>query len=129
MHIWKGMIHMILKTRLNGNTFQFRNVAEVLAKANEPKAADRLQQIAAANETERVAAKILLANMTIGDIVNNPTVPYEKDEVTRINIDSMNKRMYEHLKNMTIGDFREYILSHKTSSEDLRRLQEVLQGK
>ena len=119
---------MRLKTSLNGNIYQFKNIKEVLAKANEPKSGDRLQGIAAKDETERVAAKVVLANLTIGDLVENPTVPYEKDEVTRVNIDGMNKRTYSRIKSMTIGDFRELILDHKTSSDDLVRISRGITG-
>lgn len=119
---------MKLKTMLNGNVYQFKNVVDVLAKANEPKAGDRLQGIAADNESERVAAKIVLSEMTIGDVVENPTIPYEQDEVTRVNIDGMNNRRYEKMKNMTIGDFREWILDHKTTGEDLIRASRGING-
>ena len=40
---------MKLKTTLNGQTFAFRDIRDVLAKANEPKAADRLHGVARAN--------------------------------------------------------------------------------
>ena len=78
---------MKLKTTLNGSSFAFRDIKDVLAKANEPKSADRLQGIAAATATERVAAKIVLSELTVGELTEYPTVPYEKDEVTRVNID------------------------------------------
>lgn len=112
---------MKLKTTLNGKTFEFRDIKDVLAKANEPKSADRFQKIAAETVTERVAAKIVLSELTVGDLTENPTIPYEQDEVTRVNIDGLNKRAYESKKNMTIGELREWILSHKTSSEELIR--------
>ena len=55
---------MKLKTTLNGQTFAFRDIRDVLAKANEPKAADRLQGVAAETVTERVAAKVVLSELT-----------------------------------------------------------------
>ena len=119
---------MKLKTALNGHVYQFRDVKDVLAKANEPKAADRLQGIGASDESERVAAKGVPSEMTIGDIVENPTVPYEKDEVTRINIDGMNKSTYNRMKNMTLGDFRELILDTKTTGDELKRLSRGING-
>lgn len=82
---------MKLKTTLNGQTFAFRDIRDVLAKANEPKAADRLQGVAAETVTERVAAKIVLSELTVGELTENPTVPYEKDEVTRVNLDGLNQ--------------------------------------
>lgn len=108
---------MKLKTTLNGQTFAFRDIRDVLAKANEPKAADRLQGVAAETVTERVAAKIVLSELTVGELTENPTVPYEKDEVTRVNLDGLNQRF----KGMTIGELREWILDHKTTGDDLVR--------
>ena len=119
---------MKLKTMLNGKVYEFKDTKDVLAKANEPKSGDRLQGIAAENESERVAAKIVISEMTIGDFVENPTIPYEKDEVTRVNIDGMNRKTYERMKNMTIGDFREWILSYKTSCDDLIRASRGISG-
>jgi len=112
---------MKLKTHLNGKSFEFRDVTDVLAKANEPKSADRYQHIAADTVTERIAAKVVLSNLTVKDIYENPVVPYEKDEVTRVEIDSVNQRQYDKFKNMTIGELREWIMSHKTTSDDLFR--------
>ena len=97
---------MKLKTTLNGQTFAFRDIRDVLAKANEPKAADRLQGVAAETVTERVAAKIVLSELTVGELTENPTVPYEKDEVTRVNLDGLNQPTYQRFKGMTIGELR-----------------------
>ncbi len=119
---------MKLKTTLNGRSFAFRDIKDVLAKANEPKSADRFQGIAAETMTERVAAKIVLSELTVGDLVENPTIPYEKDEVTRVNIDGLNRTAYEAVKHKTIGELREWILDHKTTSDDLRRSHTAFTG-
>lgn len=119
---------MKLKTTLNGKTFQFKDLKEVLAKANEPKAADRFQGIAAETTTERVAAKIVLSELTVGDLTENPAIPYEQDEVTRVNIDGLNMRAYNEKKNMTIGQLREWVLDHRTTSEDLSRSSRAFTG-
>lgn len=119
---------MKLKTNLNGKSFEFRDIKDVLAKANEPKSADRFQGIAAETATERVAAKVVLSDLTVGDLVENPTIPYDQDEVTRVNIDGMNKKAYEAKKNMTIGELREWVLDHKTTGDDLRRNSRAING-
>lgn len=75
---------MILKTTLSGNVYNFSDVKEVLAKANEEKSGDRLAGIIANSTAERVAAKVVLSELTIGDLRNNPVVDYDKDEVTRV---------------------------------------------
>ncbi|SDJ13489.1 ethanolamine ammonia-lyase subunit EutB [Proteiniclasticum ruminis] len=119
---------MKLKTIVNGKKYQFKDVKDVLAKANEPKAGDRLQKIAASDETERVAAKVVLSEMLVEDLVENPTVPYEKDEVTRVNLDGMNKKTYESIRRMSIGSLRELILDHKTTNDDLKRISRGISG-
>jgi len=110
-----------LKTRLNGKTYEFRDVKDVLAKANEPKSGDRYLGIAPETVSEKIAAKVVLSELTVKDITENPVVPYEKDEVTRVEIDSMNKRMYDQFKNYTIAEVREWIMDHKTTTNDLYR--------
>ena len=87
-------------------------MAEVLAKANEVKSGDTLVGIGATSQTERVAAKLVLSRLTLEDIYENPVIPYEKDEVTRVIYDDVNKTIYNQFKNCTIGEIREYVLSH-----------------
>lgn len=113
---------MILKTKLFGKVYQFKDVKEVLAKANEEKSGDKLAGIAAESAQERVAAKVVLSNLTVADVRNNPVVPYETDEVTRIIQDAVNERIYDEIKNWTIAELREWILNEKTTGADIRRI-------
>ena len=83
--------HLKLKTLLFGKTYAFRDVKDVLAKANEPKSGDRLAGLAAESAQERVAAKAVLAELLLRDLRENPAVPYEQDEVTRIIQDDLNE--------------------------------------
>ncbi|MCI8594969.1 MAG: ethanolamine ammonia-lyase subunit EutB [Oscillospiraceae bacterium] len=113
---------MILKTKLLGHVYDFRSVREVMAKANEEKSGDRLAGIAAENAEERVAAKVVLANLTLGDLRNHPAVPYEEDEVTRIIQDDVNEKIYDGIKNWTVSELREWLLCEKTTDRDIRRI-------
>lgn len=101
---------MKLKTSLFGNIYAFRDVKDVLAKANEEKSGDILAGVAAKNGTERIAAKVVLANMTLNDIRNNPVVPYEEDDITRSDQDAVDEAVFSKIKGMTVGEFREFIL-------------------
>ena len=112
---------MKLKTTLLGKTYQFRSVKDVLAKANEEKTGDQLAGLAAETAQERVAAKVVLSEMTLQDLRENPAVPYEEDEVTRIIQDDLNIPAYEKIKGMTVGQFREWILDEKTTSDAIRK--------
>ena len=113
---------MILKTKLFGKVYAFKSLNEVMAKANEEKSGDRLAGLAAESSEERVAAKVVLSNITLEDLRNNPAVPYEIDEVTRIIQDDVNEKIYSEIKHWTVSEFREWILDENTTGADIRRI-------
>ncbi|WP_110953411.1 ethanolamine ammonia-lyase subunit EutB [Anaerosinus massiliensis] len=115
---------MILKTRLFGKTYTFKDIKEVLAKANEEKSGDVLAGVAAKDTVERIAAKAVLSELTLEDLRNHPVVPYEMDEVTRANQDGINQAAFQQVKAMTVGEFREFIL--KASENEITAVQEGL---
>ena len=117
---------MILKTLLFGKTYAFRDVKDVLAKANEEKSGDKMAGIAAENAEERVAAKVVLANLLLSDLRENPVAPYESDEVTRIIQDDLNERIYAGIRNWTVSDLREWLLAETTTSDDISRVRRGL---
>ena len=113
---------MKLKTTLLGKTYEFKSIKQVLAKANEEKTGDKLAGLAAESAQERVAAKVVLSALTLGDLRENPAVPYEEDEVTRIIQDDVNEYQYRKIRNWTVSELREWILDEKTSGADIRKL-------
>lgn len=113
---------MKLKANINNKHYSFRSITEVLAKANEEKSGDMLAGIGASSASERVAAKLVLSNLTLEDIYNNPVVPYEKDEVTRVIYDTLNLHVYNKVKNWSVGQLRDYILDSYTSNEAIKHL-------
>ena len=113
---------MKLSTILAGKTFEFRSVKEVLAKANEEKSGDTLAGVAASSDLERIAAKEVLSHLLVRDLRENPVVPYEDDEVTRINQDSIAEEVYSRIQNWSLAELREHILSYGTGEEDLKAL-------
>lgn len=113
---------MKLKTKLFGHVYEFKSLMEVMAKANEEKSGDKLAGIAASSAEERVAAKVVLSNITLADLRNNPAVPYEIDEVTRIIQDNVNEKIYNEIKNWTVAELREWILDENTTGADIRRI-------
>ena len=69
------MTDMNLAATLRGTTYRFRDLKQVLAKANEEKSGDRLAGLAADSVSERVAAKRVLAEVTLRELHENPVVP------------------------------------------------------
>lgn len=112
---------MILKTKLFGKVYEFKSLREVMAKANEEKSGDKLAGIAAESAEERVAAKVVLSHITLEDLRNNPAVPYEEDEVTRIIQDGVNEAIYREHKNKTVAEFREWLLDTETTGDMIKR--------
>jgi ethanolamine ammonia-lyase large subunit len=108
-----------LKSIINNKTFVFKSVREVLAKANEEKSGDILAGIAAESATERVAAKLCLANLTLKDIYEYPVIDYEKDEVTRTIYDGCNTAIFNKISGWSVAEAREYILKSKTTQDDI----------
>jgi ethanolamine ammonia-lyase large subunit len=71
---------------------------------------------------ERVAAKQVLSELKISDLRENPVVPYEQDEVTRIIQDAVNEKIYGEIKNWSMAEFREWLLSDKATTESIARV-------
>lgn len=114
------------RTLLSGQQFTFDSVKEVLAKANEEKSGDILAGVAARSDIERVAAKEVLSQMTLHDLRENPIVPYEEDDVTRLNQDGLNETIYGAIQSWTVAELREWILSCSTTEADIRRVSKGL---
>lgn len=117
---------MNLKTTLGGKVYHFINLKEVFAKANEEKSGDRLAGLAAENVQERIAAKTVISDITLADIRNNPFLPSDQDEVSAIIEGDINEKIYSQVKNWSIAELREYILSNEIGDRELKRLSKGL---
>ncbi len=113
---------MKLSTTIRGHSYSFTSVKDVLAKANEEKSGDTLAKVGALSDLERIAAKHVLSELTLEDLRNNPVVPYEEDEVTRVIDDQVNETIYADIKNWSVGELREYILKPTTTNHHIRRI-------
>jgi ethanolamine ammonia-lyase large subunit len=119
---------MLLRTKLFGKPYEFGTIKELLAKANEDKSGDHQAGIAAESVAERMAAKHVLAEVTLETLRQNPVVPYDEDEVTRVIEDAVNETIYNEIKGWTIGEFREWILDDGTSGDMIRRVSSAMTG-
>jgi ethanolamine ammonia-lyase large subunit len=106
--------------------FVFADLRELLAKANEEKSGDQLAGIAARSERERVAAKRKLADLTLAEIVQQPLIDPDTDEVSRLILETFDKEAFHSIKSLTVGEFREYILDDATGEQTLKRVQRAI---
>jgi ethanolamine ammonia-lyase large subunit len=109
-------------TTIRGERFIFADLREVFAKANEEKSGDQLAGLAARSERERVAAKLVLADIPLADIVDQPLIDPDHDEVTRLILDTLNRDAFRHIRSLTVGEFREHLLDDAVGEDELREL-------
>ncbi|TSE19698.1 Ethanolamine ammonia-lyase heavy chain [Tepidimonas alkaliphilus] len=113
---------MRYRARLGTQQYVFGTLREVLAKASPLRSGDCLAGVAAASEQERVAARMALAEVPLSRFLEEELIPYEKDEVTRLIFDQHDKAAFATVADMTVGEFRDWLLSEEASSEALKKL-------
>src|SRR2546423_8191740 len=106
---------MLLRTKLHGQTYEFPDLRLLMGKANEVKSGDRLVGVAAETAAERVAARFVLAEMPLWVLRQHPAIPYEQDEVTRAIQDAVQETVYQEIKDWTVGQLREWLLTDTTT--------------
>ncbi len=100
-------------------TWHFENLAEVMAKATPARSGDRLAGVIARSAEERVIAQMVLADVPLKQFLNEALVPYEDDEVTRLIIDEHDAQAFSAISHLTVGDFRNWLLSDMATPEVL----------
>jgi len=93
-----------------------------MGKANEEKSGDRLAGVAAESAAERIAARLVLAEVPLWVLRQSSAAPYDSDEVTRVIQDGVNESIYNEIKDKTVGEFREWILADTTTGDMIRRV-------
>ena len=89
----------------------FASLRELMAKATPARSGDNLAGVAARHDTERVAAQMALADLPLAQFLQEALVPYESDEVTRLIIDSHDRAAFAPVAHLTVGGFRDWLLS------------------
>jgi ethanolamine ammonia-lyase large subunit len=115
-----------LTATVHGSTFAFRDLKDALNKASEPKSGDRAAGLGAATTRERVAAKRVIADLELRHFYEQPSVPYELDEISRLVVDDLDGRAYKRIQGWTAGQLREWILDRRTSGPDILSISQGL---
>jgi ethanolamine ammonia-lyase large subunit len=111
---------MKLSTTLFGQTYTFPSVKDLLGRANEPRSGDEQVGLGPRSMREMAAAKWVLSQLTLKDLYESPSVPYEQDEVTRVIVDGLDGRAYKRVCGWTVADLREWVLDAETTGEEIR---------
>jgi len=101
---------------LDGVTYRFPDLRTLLARASPQRSGDALAGVAAQSAEERMAARMALADLPLSAFLAEAVVPYEEDDVTRLILDSHDKAAYAPVSGLTVGEFREWLLSSPSES-------------
>jgi len=110
---------MIYRGQFAGERHRFDSLSAVMACASPARSGDALAGLAADSAAQRVAARAVLADLSLRHFLDVALVPYEADEVTRLIIDSHDITAFAPLSAMTVGDLRDWLLQPETDSAAL----------
>jgi len=108
--------------KLKRQSYSFRSLKDLFAKASPLRAADRLAGIAAESEEERAAAQWLLADVPLKEILATELIDSAKDDVTRLILEEHSEKSFSPVSSLTVGEFREWLLDERTGAGQLAEI-------
>jgi ethanolamine ammonia-lyase large subunit len=109
----------MVATTLGATRYVFPDLKALLAKASPLRSGDCLAGVAAQSAQERIAAQIALADLPLAHFLSEVVIPYENDEITRLIIDRHEPAAFAPVASLTVGGFRDWLLSDLANSESL----------
>ena len=113
---------MAYRHTIAATTYVFDSLRDLLAKATPPRSGDWLAGIAAETSEQMIAARMALADMPLRQFLDEAVIPYEDDEVTRLIMDGHDKAAFAPVAALTVGEFRNHLLSDAATTESLKKL-------
>jgi ethanolamine ammonia-lyase large subunit len=113
---------MAYRHAIDATSYLFGDLRELLAKATPPRSGDRLAGIAAEDARQMMAARMALAELPLKQFLQETVIAYESDEVTRLILDSHDNQAFAPVSSLTVGAFRDWLLSDAATGESLRKL-------
>ena len=113
---------MVYRQAIDATSYVFDDLRDLLAKATPPRSGDRLAGLAADSAEQMIAARMALADVPLRQFLNEAVVPYEDDEVTRLIVDSHDTAGFAAIASMTVGSFRDWLLSDAATGEVLEKI-------
>ena len=113
---------MTYSTTIGSVAYRFEDLRRLLAKASPERSGDLLAGVAADSGEERAAAQIALSEVPLKAFLEEFVLPYEEDEVTRVIVDNLDYHAFSEISSLTVGGFREWLLSDGTDGEAIARV-------
>ena len=105
---------MVYQHRIGNFNFTFSDLKTVLAKASPEKSGDQMAGLAAQSEQERIAAKLVLADIPLKLFLNEEIIPSEIDSVSQLIQESFDTNAFQTISHLTVGEFRNWLLDYQT---------------
>lgn len=105
--------------RIGNINYSFADLKTLMARATPYRSGDALAGLAANSYQERIAAQYCLSDVPLSIFLQEMLIPYEKDEVTRVILDSHDKTSFSLIGHLTVGGFRDWLLSDEADAERL----------
>jgi ethanolamine ammonia-lyase large subunit len=113
---------MVYRHTIDATTYVFDDLRDLLAKATPPRSGDRLAGLAADSAEQMIAARLALSDTPLKQFLHETVIPYEDDEVTRLIVDTHDASAFAGVSSLTVGSFRDWLLSDAATTEALRTL-------
>lgn len=113
---------MVYQHRIGNFNFTFSDLKTVLAKASSEKSGDQMAGLAAQNEQERIAAKLVLADIPLKQFLSEETIPSEIDAVSKLIQESFDAKAFQPISHLTVGGFRNWLLDYQTDGEKITQI-------
>jgi ethanolamine ammonia-lyase large subunit len=113
---------MAYRHTIDATNYVFEDLRDLLAKSTPPRSGDRLAGIAADSAEQMIAARMALSDVPLDQFLEEPVIPFEDDEVTRLIIDGHDAQAFAPIASLTVGSFRDFLLSDAATGEALRQL-------
>src|SRR2546421_826114 len=113
---------MVYRHAIDATTYTFGDLRDLLAKATPPRSGDRLAGVAADSAEQMIAARMALADVPLKQFLHEAVIPYEDDEITRLILDSHDVSAFASVSSLTVGGFRDWLLSDAATGEALGKL-------
>jgi ethanolamine ammonia-lyase large subunit len=117
---------MVYRHSIDATSYVFDDLRDLLAKATPPRSGDRLAGIAADSAEQMIAARMALADVPLQAFLQETVIPYEDDEVTRLIVDGHDGAAFAPIAALTVGSFRDFLLSDAATCEVLRKLSRAI---
>ena len=105
---------MAYAQRIGAQRHVFADLKALLACASPMRSGDALAGVAAESEAQRMAARLALADVPLSEFLQDALIDPRDDEVSQLILDQHDQRAFAAVSHLTVGGFRDWLLSDAT---------------